>query len=399
MSSLNSLTAAEEYAMVDRAAMADVKGLFSALSHAECLRFCLGIEDTTKPQFSSVPALAYLTTVICFDTESWHADSSKLTEVGFNRFSTDLVRKIEAGPWGENFLRKVSFYHGRIAENSHLQTRGTSTTGDPSSNRFGQTRFLSSQQAYNALEEFFAVRTSDGQGLCPVIILGHALGNDTNKLKKLIGFNPNRLGNVVKEIDTQQIVRDLGFWTARDQIGLQRIVNTLGFQYRDAHTASNDAAMTMIAAVLLVLPENGYSEEKELQEVIDGIEQLSQSNDWTHGSDKYCRRCHARDHFFETGGYRGGRCKVPVHCDHCEEAGRHRASMGHFTEDCISFALENGNTKLAKERKEAKRKAQEQRMSEGGKPPASTPKMRHARVPSCSSFEVPTTGLNHTKKD
>ncbi|KAF2438179.1 hypothetical protein P171DRAFT_334645, partial [Karstenula rhodostoma CBS 690.94] len=229
------------------------------------------------------PPLAYLTTVICFDTEGWNADSSKLTEVGFNRFFAESVRQIEPGLWGEGILRKASFYHARIAENSHLQTR-SGTKGDPTSNRFGRTRFLSSKEACIALEEFFAVRTADGQGICPVVILGHALGGDIEKLWRLLGFDPNRLGNVVKEIDTQQIVRDMGFWIARDQVGLQRIIFTLGFEYRDAHTASNDAAMTLIAAVLLVLPGNGSSEEKKLQEVVDEIERLSQGDTWDHGS-------------------------------------------------------------------------------------------------------------------
>jgi len=103
--------------------MAEVKLFFTTLSHAECLQFCLGIEDTTDALFSNVPALAYLTTVICFDTEGWNADSSKLTEVGFNRFSAASARSVEPGSWGENFLRQASFYHARIAENSHLESR------------------------------------------------------------------------------------------------------------------------------------------------------------------------------------------------------------------------------------------------------------------------------------
>ncbi|KAJ4349525.1 uncharacterized protein N0V89_008141 [Didymosphaeria variabile] len=356
----DSLYADNEYDMVDREAMAEVKLFFSALTHAESLQFCLGIEDTTDARFSKIPALAYLTTVICFDTEGWNADSSKLTEVGFNRFSAQSARSVKPGPWGENILHNASFYHARIAENSHLESR-TGTQGDPTSNRFGRTRFLSIQEARIALEEFFAVRTADGQGICPVVILGHALGGDTVKLWKLLGLDPNRLGNVVKEVDTQQIVRDLGYWRSRDQVGLQRIIHELGFEYRDAHTASNDAAMTLIAAVLLVLPNNGYSEEKGVQEVVDGIERLSQGDAWDHGSDKYCQHCHSRDHFAENGGRCGGRCKVPVHCDHCAALGRRQAASSHMTEDCVSFALENGNSKKAKANRESKREAGRER--------------------------------------
>lgn len=229
--------------------------------------------------------------------------------------------------------------------------------GDPLRNRFGRSRFLSSKEARTALEEFFAVRTEDGQSICPVIILGHALSGDTDKLWNLLKFNPNRLGNVVRQIDTQQIVRDMGYWTERNEVGLQKIVSNLGFEYRDAHTASNDAAMTLIAAVLLVLPRYGFGHDKKLQEVVDQIERLSQDDEWVHGSDKYCQRCHSRDHFLENGGHDGGRCKAFVYCHHCEAAGRGPSiARTHMTEDCISFALENGNSKKARLKREAAQK-------------------------------------------
>lgn len=228
--------------------------------------------------------------------------------------------------------------------------------GDAEKNRFGQSRFLSGKETRVALEEFFATHTPDGKGICPVIVLGHALGGDTEKLYKLLSFSTDRLGNVVKECDTQTMVRELGFWTDRNQIGLQRLIFELGFEYRDAHTASNDAAMTTIAAILLVLENNGFSEEKNLQEVIDGVEAASQGHDWFHGSDKYCTRCHAVDHVVNNRGD-GQSCRKHVHCTHCRAAGRGNAQWGHSTADCISYALANGNSKIAADKKKAEREA------------------------------------------
>lgn len=118
-----SFKAEDEYDMVDRNAMAHVQSFFEGLTDAECLEFCLGLEDITDPRFRNVHPMAYIATVICFDTEGWNADSSKLTEVGFNRFYAAATRSVDAGPWGENFLSAASFYHARIAENSHLQNR------------------------------------------------------------------------------------------------------------------------------------------------------------------------------------------------------------------------------------------------------------------------------------
>lgn len=53
------------------------------------------------------------------------------------------------------------------------------------------------------------------------------------------------------------------------------------FAYRNAHVASNDAAVTLICAVQVILPENlRNAEGRSLQEVADGIETASQNKDW-----------------------------------------------------------------------------------------------------------------------
>lgn len=172
-----------------------------------------------------------------------------------------------------------------------------------------------------------------------------------------VRFDPNRLGNVVRGIDTQQIVRDLYFWTGTNQIGLRTLVQSLGLEYRDAHSASNDAAMTLMVAVLLVLPNNGHSTERTIQDVFGDIEQSSQTDTWDYGSDQYCSRCHSRQHSARNGGRNGGSCRALVHCSHCESAGRSRnAIQGHMTEDCVSYGLENGNSRTARERRDANRR-------------------------------------------
>lgn len=110
--------AAQEINMVDHGAMQAVREFFQKMTQSEALQYCLGTRDCPD-----APPLAQYTTIICFDTEGWNPDSRKLTEVGFNGFCANDMRSIKAGPWGENYLRNIHFYHARISENAHLRNK------------------------------------------------------------------------------------------------------------------------------------------------------------------------------------------------------------------------------------------------------------------------------------
>lgn len=121
----------------------------------------------------------------------------------------------------------------------------------------------------------------------------------------------------------------------------------MGFEHRDAHTASNDAAMTIIAAVQLILGEayKGTKQPYSLQDVVDGLEFESQGHIWTHGSDKFCFRCGSRGHMAETGGLDGGYCRQKVFCEHCyEKRPGEMSHLGHRTEACVMKAYETSNS-------------------------------------------------------
>ncbi|KAF2679742.1 hypothetical protein K458DRAFT_460583 [Lentithecium fluviatile CBS 122367] len=339
--------------------LAELASYLKDKTQANILQYCLGIQD-----FPDAPALAKRIIVICFDTEGWTADSAKITEVGFNTFDIRDTRKVKPGPHGEKFLKHVYFYHIRVQPNAHLLNIKY-CPGDPTANRFGQTRFLTRGETQGCLNDAFGWPLEPGKpelGYCPVILLGHALGGDLDKLQNTLGWSPQLLGNIVKIIDTQQLVRDVGWWDRRDQIGLPAIVSRCDFTYRNAHTASNDAAMTTIAAIKMVLPgakcwESG-DKSKPIQTVIDEAEARSKKHGWTWGSPKFCLRCGSRMHMQEDLDIDGLPCRAHVRCEHCIEAGRHGASFSHVTERCIQYALAHGNSALAKktnEEKEAKK--------------------------------------------
>ncbi|KAF2242329.1 hypothetical protein BU26DRAFT_524476 [Trematosphaeria pertusa] len=314
-----------------------LSAFFYDKSQKDVLKHCLGLEP-----IPDAPALANSAIVVCFDTEGWTADPSKITEVGLSVFDSRDLRPLDPGPHGENYLKQIWFYHIRIQPNAHLLNIRF-CVGHPETNRFGQTRFLTPEEAQGCLKECFGWHVDPKKpelGYCPVVVVGHALGNDLRKLYMTLGFDPYALGNIVKVIDTQQLARQCGKWShAFDQIGLERLVGRCGFAYRDAHTASNDAAMTIISAIQMVLPKNvGVDSGKSVQNVVDIVEKASKAHSWSWGSAKYCLRCGSRGHTQKN--FKGKPCYVAVKCHHCVNAGRIAASNSHRTECCISYTLD-----------------------------------------------------------
>jgi hypothetical protein len=178
-------------------------------------------------------------------------------------------------------------------------------------------------------------------GNCPVVVLGHALSNDFRMLSQTIGVNAAVFDAVVKTIDTQQLCRETGSWHSGNQAGLETLVAQSGFAYRDAHTACNDAAMTLICAVQMVLPSTLKIADtgRSLQDVVDAIEVSSQTQEWYWGIPNYCSRCGSRNHKHSRRD--GKRCLVKVRCEHCANSSmesRMRAAKCHCTKHCVTYA-------------------------------------------------------------
>jgi hypothetical protein len=183
-------------------------------------------------------------------------------------------------------------------------------------------------------------------GFCPVVVMGHALFGDIDMLSSTLDFHAMGMGTVVKIIDTQQIAKECGYdsWGG-NRIGLGKLVEICRFNYRNAHTASNDAAMTLIAGVQMVLPSELKPDHGSLQEIVDKIEVASQQQEWGWGSELFCLRCGQYGH--TKVDYRGKRCYAKVNCTHCAASWvekRNQAKGTHMTERCISYAMDGGHT-------------------------------------------------------
>jgi hypothetical protein len=73
------------------------------------------------------------------------------------------------------------------------------------SNRFGQTRFVDSNQARRMLDSIFCWPIDESNpalGNCPVVIMGHSLKDDFAMLARTLGIRAETFDTVVKTVDT-----------------------------------------------------------------------------------------------------------------------------------------------------------------------------------------------------
>jgi hypothetical protein len=230
------------------------------------------------------------------------------------------------------------------------------------SNRFGQTRFVPRTEACEMLDSIFNWPIDENRpelGYCPVVLMGHALSGDLSMLSSTLGVHAAAFDTVVKIIDTQSLCIETDYWHSRNKAGLHALVPMCNFEYRNAHTASNDAAMTLICAIQMVLPDSlkshtaaGINEPtggRSLQDVIDKVEVASQAQTWTWGAAKYCVRCGRRGHTHTRNGGYHERCKARVKCTHCTSSTdpkRKQKSGSHATKCCIMFAMKGPEASL-----------------------------------------------------
>jgi len=324
--------------------MHELRSYYEKQTMRTVLQSSLGL-DSFSGSTGHNAALTDHTVVIGIDTEAWTRNTNEMTEIGLAVYERkDMVNVQEAvklwrnpysvyanetdplGPFGEELLRKISFYHLRIVENAHLKTDAKWMKG-AEGNRFGHSRFVTFAEARAILDMLFNQPIiSDNPALAgckkPIILLGHAISHDrTNCKDNGLDYDWFKHGTIVKEIDTQPLAKATRTWfdaaAPNNDVGLEKLTRTLGYEHMDPHTACNDAARTLIAAIQMVLPKecrDGY--RKNMQAVALDLEIYSRSTQapsW--GTVFYCTRCGGRDHDNKDGS----RCAVPVHCNACAQ--------------------------------------------------------------------------------
>ncbi|KAL5114320.1 hypothetical protein ACEQ8H_007795 [Pleosporales sp. CAS-2024a] len=344
----------------------EIKTLFSRFSHLRVLRHCLGIHPIAMPRTPdpdlarvrcTAAQLAQHTVLICIDIEHWTLNSDEMTELGLGVLHTQdvlaLARGRNYGDHGFNLMARAGFHLLRLREKAHLASlNARSGGGGPKGNSFGQARFVTFAEARDLLRQLVVQRvTHDGvlRGCArPIVLLGHSVAHDREHLRgKDLGFDVDALGTVVKVIDTQCIVAETKCWFgARDPIGLDKLAEKLEFEHTNAHTAANDAARTLVAGVLLALPEQARRAcQRTTQEVVHDLETVSVGNFVPlGGADRYCWLCGSVGHMGDANCPFSNRT---LQCDECMSRGLVREAAFHVALHCPIVALEIAEERLA----------------------------------------------------
>jgi len=284
--------------------MEEVRRFFLGKSHTQILQYGLGME------MPGAPPLAAHTIVVTMDCEMHEIEPRVLTEYGLNTFSRKEMAPVLRSPGihGENILRNIYYYHIRVRENAHL-INWRFVRGNPERNHFGSTRFATKEDAKEFLVETLAWPIDDDNEdgpKCPVIFLGHSVKNDLRMLQEELGIDPKFDSNVVAIIDTQKIANEQGIrrkgQQKGQQIALKSLIQHFGVEFRDGHTASNDAAYTIISAVQMVLKNSLPTDPtRSLQDVVDGVAKDSKGTVVAFGVPTWCTECKVASHLVQPG--------------------------------------------------------------------------------------------------
>lgn len=321
----------------------------------EVLRHCLGLEDICMQASSNkgvtktgtiAQELAKQTLLVCIDVEHYTLNSAEMTEIGIGIMETNEALNVSLsdtlGDHGESLMQLGQYHHFRLVEKSHLPTTNKQSRG-PEGNRFGGTRFVTFNDARKVLRKILVQPITQVIALQgfnrPVVIMGHSGKHDREHLNgKDLAFDTETLGTVVRNIDTQQIAEDCKYWLhPTDPIGLVPLVSKLGFEHTDPHTAANDAARTLMCAILMAIPKKARQGcRRSTQDVARDLETYTQVMfEPLGGTEEYCSKCGSTSHMAKACTEDG-----LLRCDECVSRGLNELSTKHITLHCPIVAEE-----------------------------------------------------------
>lgn len=291
------------------------------------------------------PSVLHEAAIVCLNASWWQKEPFPTTEFGIAEL---MVKGLTPTIHAENILNGMRVAHARIIPNAHLQNY-YSDSGDPEQFNFGVTKFVTMQEAREILiNTFVRVRTvgNDSGALQPIILVGHAVDNFLEHTKHSFGVDLHSYGTIVKIIDTQNLAKQASIHSSKGpNISLQHLLEHFKIRINNLHTAGNDAAGTLIAAILTALKDDIYMYgvpqavvvNRDIQDVIEHLQALGKSLSappW--GREKFCTRCDRENHLRTD-------CRAIVHCLTCENSGvamLFKARKTHTTSRCLYRFLE-----------------------------------------------------------
>jgi hypothetical protein len=261
--------------------------------------------------------------IVCLDFEWWQEEPKPTTEIGTaERVLKDVLPSVHA----ENILTTIQVAHARIMPNAHL-TNTFAGAGNPEGFHFGTTMFVTELEAKKlVLDTFVRPSSYHPNFLKPIILIGHDVQNEVDHINSAFGIDLHQYGTIVKVIDTQVMAHDAGIKSTKGpKISLGDLLTHFNINFGNLHTAGNDAAGTLMAAILIAFqdflyPNRQYGKPpaieqgRNIHDVIDRAMQIGKSLPQpSFGRPYYCTRCGCCNHF-RTG------CIARVVCTLCRDS-------------------------------------------------------------------------------
>jgi hypothetical protein len=276
--------------------------------------------------------------VVCLDIEWWQNHPKPTTELGVAELlSKGLVPSTHA----ENILTGIQVAHARIMPHAHL-LNSFKGAGDPEIFHFGTTKFVTGEEAKQVvINTFVRPRLGKNGTLQPIVLIGHAVENEFDHIQHAFGVDLRSYGTVVKVVDTQVMATKAGIEGPKGpKISLRDLLAFFNVHIDNLHTAGNDAAGTLIAAVLLALKGGLYPigkppavvDGRNIQGVIErimAIGKLHPPPSW--GREIFCTRCNRENHVRAD-------CFAILSCAICQDSGvvrLYNSHRTHMTANCL----------------------------------------------------------------
>ncbi|KAF1912176.1 hypothetical protein BDU57DRAFT_506163 [Ampelomyces quisqualis] len=283
------------------------------------------------------PTMLNNAAIVCLDIEWWQMDPKPTTEIGIAEL---LSKGVAPSTHAENILMGVQAAHARLMDNAHL-LNSFKGAGDPEVFSFGTSKFVTAEEAKQVIINTFVRPRHGGDGsLQPIILVGHAVDNEFNHIQEAFGVDLRSYGTIVKVVDTQVMAREAGIQGPNGpSIGLNDLLAYFNVSIENLHTAGNDAAATLIAAVLIVLKDGLYPlgkppavvQGRHIQDVVERVMAIGKSSPpppW--GRQRFCTRCDRENHV-------RANCFAKVNCEICRTSGvkkLYNAHLTHATSKC-----------------------------------------------------------------
>lgn len=183
------------------------------------------------------PATLHKAAIVCLDIEWWQNEPHPTTEFGISEIMTTGQAPTALA---ENILSSIQVAHARVMPYAHLKN-SFKGAGDPGIFEFGTTKFVTGEEAHEVLMNTFMRPSCSGDGsLQPIILVGHAVENGVDHLRRAFEIDLRTCSTIVKVIDTQAMAVAAGIkGRAGRIISLKHLLEHFSMDINNLHSGKS----------------------------------------------------------------------------------------------------------------------------------------------------------------